>query len=175
MKNDILTTSEANVLLKLLKEIEDSTNKPVTIDFDKSNKIKFSLVSKERPKEEYFTLHIFKSNKKMDKISFNHIYKDLSVCLFRLDFGGMHKNPETITKEVPEKFESHIGEIIKDAHVHYYIEGYELSWALPINETEFKDYAGILNFEESLQSILDSVRGFINLDTKIYYSAHLPL
>lgn len=78
-------------------------------------------------------------------------------------------------KTYPKYSKSILSESITRSHVHYYVEGYGADWALPIAETEFKDWVKIDNLEDELQGILDKFNAEINLTTPIVYDQKLPL
>lgn len=175
MKKDILTTAEAKRLLELEKVIdkEDSGSTRLKSEDLFAGK-RYALHSVNGIIKERFYLSIKRSRKKIAKISFHHFHGDTSKCLFRIDFAGTHKNPEVASDTVPEKFAAHAGEVIPDSHVHYYLEGEDENWALPIGETDFRDFGQIRNLEDSMQDIINRVNEHIHLTTRIIYDKSIP-
>lgn len=175
MDKNILSTEDANNLMRLHKIVE-SNDSVVRFSFKPDDtSVAFSLVSTENPKEEHFRLFIKKSKKKTAKVTLHHMHNETLQCLLRVDINGAHQNPRLADERVPEKFHPHAGKMLRASHVHYYIEGYEDFWALPLNETDFKEWTHIDNIENSLQGILDKFRGIINLSTAVIYDSALPL
>lgn len=175
MNKDELSANEAKRLLELEKTIDfENSDKTRLSSEDLFVRKRFSLVSTKAIKEERFRLLIHRSTKKITKISLVHLYDGLFKCLFRLDLSGTHKNPEIANDNVPHNFAIHAGEILWGSHVHYYIEGEDDRWALPIEETEFKDFAKVADLEEVLQDIIDKVSEHIHLNTRIIYDKSIP-
>lgn len=68
-----------------------------------------------------------------------------NIGLIRVDYNGpWHRNPETITSEVPEILHNYAGLTIpaRESHVHVYVEGEYLDWAIPL-----KDFSKFSNNE----------------------------
>ncbi|MCM1490391.1 MAG: hypothetical protein NC095_06155 [Muribaculum sp.] len=175
MKKEVLTTAEAKRLLELEKEIDIENSDSTRLrSEDLFVGKRYTLLSVNGIKQEKFYLSIKRSAKKIAKISFHHFHGDTSKCLFRIDFAGTHKNPEVASAAVPDNFAAHAGEVILESHVHYYLEGEDENWALPIGETEFRDFSQISNLEDSIQDIINKVNEHIHLTTRIIYDKSIP-
>lgn len=174
MSDNSLSTAEANRLLTLPKEIESAGKEPVIMEFyKKGQKIYYKLVSVCEPKRKNFILSVYRSKKSLDKITFHHLHEDSVHCLFRIDLGGVHSNPQRWDPSIPEVFKKYAGVSLKESHVHFYFEGFEEEWALPLQETNFKEFSGSIDIESKLQDIIDKVREYINLTTRIIYNQGL--
>jgi len=93
-----------------------------------------------------------------------------SVGLLRLDFYGRHRNPEGINERVPAFLHKYAGKDFgyNDHHIHVYVEGSDLEWAIPIVDHDFpiKQIAGI-------GDIVNAIMNFqieINLETKLRFN-----
>lgn len=170
-----LTGAQAAALIGMVKHFADAPGVSKRMGLTgKGQKEKFKLVSTEGMRPEFFTLDIFRSEKKFAKITFHHGYGEPGVVpLFRLDIGGGHTNPRNITENVPSQFARHRGERFDASHLHVYVEGFGLQWAIPLSESEFRDFADIEGFESNLQALTDKVRSFINLRDKLFYDQML--
>lgn len=173
--NEYLPISEINRLLSLKKRlIGDKDEYRLSFGYGKS-KHDLVLVSNSQGNCETFLLSIIRSEKKLLKITFHHMRKADGQFLLRVDLSGAHFNPPEITEALPQKFRPYASRFIKGSHVHYYVEGYESRWALPFEETEFKEWSHITDLEQSLQGIINKISEIINLDSKIIYDPHLSL
>jgi hypothetical protein len=170
-----ISTSEVNRLLSIPKVIENSP-KEYRLTFDNGNYAHvLVLVAVDDSCSDKFLLSIKRSKKYLVKINLHHCRKDDGQFLFRVDLSGTHMNPATIDDAVPEKFHSYTGILLKGAHVHYFVEGYDSSWALPFAETEFRQWVDMDDPEASLPLIINKFAEIINLQTKIIYDPNLPL
>ena len=63
----------------------------------------------------------------------------------------MHRNPKTITSEVPKILHNYAGFTIpaRESHVHIYVEGEDLNWAIPL-----KDFSKFSNNERDGISVV---------------------
>ncbi|MBF0377306.1 MAG: hypothetical protein HQK72_07460 [Desulfamplus sp.] len=118
-----------------------------------------------------FRLHITQSEKIELKLSCHHDFD--SIPLLRIDFKGRHRNPETITDRVPQKLHPYTGKFfeLNEPHIHIYVEGSGIDWALPIKEYGFK-----VSEINNVSNLVDAIRYFqdeINLETRLLFE--LPL
>ena len=118
-----------------------------------------------------FKLQINKSNKILFKLTNHHHFNTIS--LLRIDFKGRHKNPETTTELVPEFVGKFIGKVFgtNEPHIHIYIEGYDLKWAMPLEEYGFpiKEISSL----DDIVSVIKSFQKEINLKSNLQFT--LPL
>ena len=70
------------------------------------------------------------------KLSCHH-REGSNIGLIRVDYNGpKHRNPETITTDVPQILHKYAGfeSPPRESHVHIYVEGLQLDWAMPLKE-----------------------------------------
>lgn len=99
--------------------------------------------------------------------------------LIRVDYNGpRHKNPQTITTDVPQILHKYAGYEIqpRESHVHIYVEGEELNWAMPLKafsklSEEERDGISVAQIDiNSHNEKVDAVKSFaktINIQAKI--------
>ena len=169
----ILTNEQAHYLLKLPKKMVHE--KEVLDDFIMNQvfpfRKRFELVSPDDD-EFVFLWEINQSAKDIVRISLHVQDNDSKIGLFRVDFNSGHKNPETKTDSLPERFYPYVGkEFTKDEHhVHYHVEGYKsLAWAIPIinDEFEIKSIEDDKNINYNLINVITLFAKTINIETKI--------
>ena len=172
---NILSAKEVQRLIGLEKIIE-SNPKEYRLVFGKGkSKHILNLISTEVDDKERFILSINRSEKNSLKVNFHHFQKDTGQFLLRVDLEGTHMNPPESNDKVPEVFHTYKGKLLKGPHVHYYVEGYDSRWALPFEETEFKEWAYFRDIEEVLPNIVRRIANMINLKTPIIYDPNLSL
>jgi hypothetical protein len=114
-----------------------------------------------------FRLHVKTSKRINVKLSCHHEHE--YIGLIRIDFYGPgHKNPETITREVPISLHKYVGKRFskEEHHVHIYVNGFGLDWALPVADHEFP-IKNIGNKSDIANSIQEFSK-FINLKTALF-------
>ena len=138
----MLTQLDAEKMLAIPKYVIDKGEPCTTFHLDlvKNKRYRLSLSptdSIENSKE--YLLDIKISDKLRTKITLHTQENKSNFCLFRLDLNGSrHQNPKVVTRDVPEKFTPYAGQLIGGSHVHYHVEGYDISaWAIPV---EFDDF-----------------------------------
>lgn len=60
-----------------------------------------------------------------------------NIGLIRVDYNGpRHRNPETITTDIPHILHTYAGYEIppRESHIHIYVEGAKLDWAIPLKD-----------------------------------------
>lgn len=140
----------AQKLINLPKEIEGGFT-TINLNDEKSR-----LYLKNIDEPQYNFLLEVSANKKISfKVSFHSQEDNTKVGLIRIDYKGGHKNPETITSEVPDLLKPYVGYwFTNEPHIHIYVEGYNnLAWAAPLNVynfpildiNNFDDFAAALN------------------------------
>lgn len=78
-----------------------------------------------------FQADLNRANTIVEKVTFQVRHKNV-YSIRRLDFKGNHKNPPgPAPDEIFEGFEDYRFE--KQDHVHFYVEGYNEKWALPLS------------------------------------------
>src|SRR5436853_1735214 len=119
----MLTQAEADKLIALKKLFVN----PETISLPPGSDLTFELVSED--KHEQFLLDLWRSTFRLSKIKYQNRARQVTV-LVRLDVDGSpHTNPD--------------GQRLEGTHIHYYVEGYDDKWALPLDLTVFTDTANI--------------------------------
>ncbi len=61
-----------------------------------------------------FFLDIWQSSKNHLKITLHHQEEDASISLLRVDFNGIHRNPEIANDKVPEEFKQYAGQWVDE-------------------------------------------------------------
>lgn len=117
-----------------------------------------------------FTVDITQHKQIALKLSCHH--RDGSnIGIIRVDYNGpRHRNPQTITSEVPKILHNYAGFTIpaRESHVHIYVEGEDLDWAIPL-----KDFSKLSEDERDRISVaqidinnhtekVDAVKSFAN-------------
>lgn len=108
-----------------------------------------------------------------------------NLALLRICFQGTgHNNPQTITTTVPNFLHNYVGYEIspRTAHIHIYVEGSELDWAIPLDDYLSLDLADKLNFQireinsqtDKANAIQDFIK-IINLQASISFLGKLSL
>ena len=162
---------EAQELVKLPKWVVDEDGEIVeelTIDQEFPMRRRLNLANRDGVKRE-FVLDVKQSEKFGIRLNFQ-MMDDMNWGLARLDYNSNHKNPDTLTEDVPEMFHSHVAELfVGKAHLHYHVDGYpQLAWALPLDETEIatKD----VTEDDMTQGFVDAFNSFVsylNVQTRI--------
>lgn len=113
----MLTQAEADTLISVKKLFV----KPDIISLPPGSDLTYELVSED--KQEQFLLDLWRSTFRLSKIKFQNRARQV-VILVRLDVdGGPHTNPD--------------GQKFGGTHIHYYREGYDDRWALPLDPSVF--------------------------------------
>lgn len=120
------------------------------------------------PEADYeFFMDIKQSAKNKIKLTLHIQSDDLNIPLLRIDYGGTHKNPEESDWFVPSEFERFTGKAfdVSTPHIHYYVEGYGLKWAIPLSIDDFpvKRIQGI----DDIKAAILAMAVVINLQTII--------
>ena len=116
-----------------------------------------------------FQADVNRANKIASKITFQ-LRHQKTYTIRRLDLNGNHKNPPApIPNKIFEGYEDYIFD--REDHVHFYVEGYNERWALPLSKVA----TGILETDD----IYDKMSKFFkychveNLDFKVIKSLNL--
>lgn len=153
--------------LSLISTPKHSTTRHI----DLSNQKTLLVLHAEDDESLKFHLHITRSKKIEIKLTCHHAHEHIG--LIRVDFYGGHKNPESITEDVPDFLHKYIGKrfTLQDHHIHVYVTGFGLDWAVPICEHNFntKDILNQGNMVSAIEYFTDS----INLKTKLMYKMSL--
>jgi len=84
--------------------------------------------------------------------------------LLRIDYGGGHKNPETVIETVPEYLIPFAGKIFTydEPHIHLYVEGYKshMDWAMPLQQNDFP--------VKSITNSTDIIDAFYEFNMRIF-------
>jgi hypothetical protein len=157
----MLTNEEAKSLLEMKKVLE---KKKQYLDLAKE-KSRFDLISED--KEFKFLLQIDKSRKIEFKTTMHHQEKSLFTGLLRIDFKGIHTNPENFDDNVPDFIKPFAGMYFKDVpHIHFFVEGHKpLVWAIPLSESDFP--VKEITSDEDFEKAVDSFAEYINLVDRI--------
>ena len=102
------------------------------------------------------------------KLALHHETHSGDAKLLRVEYGGKaHRNPPNV--EIPPRFRGHSVIARGEPHIHRYVEGFALRWALPLSADDFpvKSISGE-------DDILKAVRAFgdaIAMKTEIHPTA----
>lgn len=138
----MFTISQAQQLLQLPKKVEENGRLVDKINFTQPFPftLRYTLISPDDA-DYIFLYDINQSTKNRFKLTLYLMDDESRIGLLRVDFNGQHKNPETITENVPEIFHPFAGKFFDyhEHHIHYYVEGYKttLDWALPLTNDPF--------------------------------------
>ncbi|RMH79109.1 MAG: hypothetical protein D6681_19460 [Calditrichaeota bacterium] len=165
----MLTNTQAELLLEIPKfiVIGNQRRKNVTIEQPHIWRQRFSLVGNLNNEAVEFLWEIWQGSKNTLKMSLHFQEDDMNIGIFRVDFWSGHKNPFTITEQVPEKFHPYIGKhfLSHEHHVHYHVEGYPpLAWAVPIEDDNFPYKE---TTDRNLPDIVEAFARTIHLQTKL--------
>ncbi len=167
-----MTNEQAEYLLKLPKKIveNDKLLDKLIINQEFPFYARFDVLS---GKDDEFTFlwEIKQSKKNSIRLNFHHQENDSKVGLLRVDYNGGHKNPETLSEFLPNKFYPYVGKSFLDEnHIHYHVQGYKsLAWAIPltIDEFEIKEINKDLNFNTIFVDIIKLFAKKVNIETEI--------
>lgn len=129
---------------------------------------RYALLSEE-DSDFSFLIEVSQSNKNLLKITFHFQEDNANYGLLRVDYGGRHKNPETINEHVPEVCLPYCGQLLNMPHIHFAVPGYRpLAWAVPLEVDSFA-----VKTIRSSSEISDALSVFfsrINVQTQIMVS-----
>jgi len=131
----------------------------------------------EADKNSLFHLYITISGMVFGKVTLFHRESTRNIELLRIDYtDGQHKNPP-FANGVPPFLEAYGNAILKGNHIHIYVTGYGLSWAIPLDESDFpikeirRDNINI-NFAEAVLCFSERI-GLLNR-IKVHCNTRLP-
>lgn len=168
-----ITNEQAEYLIKIPKKIvqNDILLDKLTIEQNFPFNARFELVS-EKDDEFSFLWDIQQSKKNSVRVSFHYQENDSKTGLLRVDYNSGHKNPESISEYVPEKFHPYAGKYFdnNEHHIHYHVQGYKsLAWAIPltIDKFEIKKLDNGADFNCTFADILKLFAKAVNIETEI--------
>lgn len=168
-----ITNEQAEYLLQLPKKIveNDRLLDKITIDQKFPFSARFELVS-EKDDEFTFLWEVQQSKKNSIRISFHYQENDSKTGLLRVDYNSGHKNPESVSEFLPERFHPFVGKYFSnnEHHIHYHVQGYKsLAWALPLTNDSFeiKELNEDVDFNTNFVSILKLFAKTVNIETEI--------
>lgn len=160
-------------MMQIAKRVffDDDFKRHYRVDIDESVKNRIPIASVPDAEYEFF-LEIKQSAKKRLKVTLHFQNIDGPLPLLRIDYGGFHKNPEYANEHVPERFRLFCGQAfdLNTPHIHYFVQGYGLNWALPLIEDEFP-----VKSISARSDIMDAIQGMarlIKLETELEISFH---
>jgi hypothetical protein len=133
----MFTTKQAQLLLQLPKKVEQNGQMVDNLTFTQPFPftLKYTLISPDDA-DYVFLNDITQSTKNHFKLTLYLMEDESKIGLLRVDFNGQHKNPETLSENVPEIFHPFVGKFFDyhEHYIHYYVEGYKttLDWAVPL-------------------------------------------
>lgn len=167
----MLTFEQTNYLLTLPKYIVKDGNQEhaIALNLDLQYEYRIMLQASDNEQEYNFLLKISRGRKFTLKLSLHCQDNDSKDCIARIDYGGIHTNPEIISSTLPQQFHPYAGQVLNEPHLHYNINGYKISaWALPLsainftpNELTLSDFK--INFAEAIHGFMS----LINLKSTI--------
>lgn len=138
----MFTLEQANYLIALEKkvELEGKFEEFVKLNHHFPFVYKFQLAA-EKNHDYTFLYDIKQSSKNQYKFTLYFLEGDTKIGLLRVDYGGIHKNPEIATALVPGYLLPFTGKYFNydEPHIHVYVEGYKttMDWALPLKTDSF--------------------------------------
>lgn len=176
----MISREEANDLIAIPKIPKDGL--PLFYDQTKIRQV-YELISVENNNQR-FKLDYQESRKVSLKLSCHHRNYG-NIGLIRIDFqGSRHQNPQSLTESVPNYLYSAVGMEIppRQAHIHIYVEGFELRWAMPIENylkidpnLRLKLKVTEINNEEDKTRAIKDFAKLINLEAFFSFSGELSL
>lgn len=160
----MLTFEQTNYLLALPKYIvKDGNQEPaIALNLDLQYEYRIMLQASDNEQEYNFLLKISRGRKFTLKLSLHCQDNDSKDCIARIDYGGVHTNPTTISSTLPQQFHLYAGRVIKEPHLHYNIDGYKIaSWALPLSVVNFTPKE--LTLSDFKINFAEAIRGFMRL------------
>ncbi len=127
------------------------------------------LVSDEVEEKELLTLDISRYGLQIKRNKSQFRYNKTNIIL-RLDIYSTHTNPEFVEEKAPMELKELMKKysskrFLKEAHLHFYIEGYNDKWAFPLCEFGLKEKD---NFKEMVEEFCK----FCNIvDLKFIYGS----
>ena len=166
----IISNEQSEYLIRLKKKVfqNGGTLEQLTINQEFPMNLRFELISEEDD-DFSFLWEITQSAKNDIRISLHFQEDESKIGLFRVDYNSGHRNPETASDQLPQRFLPFVGKWFsnEESHVHYHVEGYKpLAWAVPIEDSEMttKEIADT-NTNEKLSSAIQEFAKIINLET----------
>lgn len=166
----IISNEQSEYLIQLKKKVlqNDVALEQLTINQEFPMHLRFELISEEDD-DFSFLWEIIQSAKNAIRISLHFQEDESKIGLFRVDYNSGHRNPETASDKLPQRFLPFVGKWFSndESHVHYHVEGYKpLAWAVPIEDSEMttKEIADT-NTNEKLSSAIQEFAKIINLET----------
>ncbi|MBP6355693.1 hypothetical protein [Bacteroides sp.] len=174
-----ISNEQAEYLLKLPKKIVKNSQilEKLTISQKFPLNEKFELLS-DKDDDFTFLFEISQSKKHSIRLNFHCQENESKIGLLRVDYNSGHKNPESISPFLPEKFHAFAGKEFtnKEHHVHYHIDGYKpLAWAIPIINDDFKikEISEDDDFNGTFAEIILQFAKTINIETAITINKQL--
>lgn len=164
-----MTYEEALALIKMPKWLYENGALLNSKSIQQVYPMTFRLEMSSKDMKKKFLLDVKQSKKFGIRLNFQ-MMDDTNLGISRLDYNSNHQNPETLTKEVPVIFHTHVGEFfINRSHLHFQIEGYpNLVWALPLEETEIDvKEVTVDNMPSDFILAFESFIKYLNVQTQI--------
>lgn len=166
----IISNTQSEYLVQLKKKIlrDDVALEQLTIDQAFPMHLRFELISEEED-DFSFLWEVTQSSKNVVRISLHFQEGESKIGLIRVDYNSGHRNPETASATLPQKFIPFVGKWFsnKEGHVHYHVEGYKpLAWAIPIENSEMTTKEIVdADVNVKLLSAIHEFAKIINLET----------
>lgn len=176
----MISRDEANELIASPKIPKDGSS--LLYDQRKTKQV-YELISQEDNNLK-FKLDYSESNRVSLKLSCHH--RDFgNLGLIRIDFqGSRHENPQTLTATAPNFLHNYVGLEIppRKAHIHIYVEGSELNWAIPMEDylkldsgQRFQLNITEINVEADKMRAVEDFARLINLQATFSFLGKLSL
>lgn len=168
----IISNEQSEYLIQLKKKVlqNDVALEQLTINQEFPMHLRFELISEEDD-DFSFLWEITQSAKNAVRISLHFQEDESKIGLFRVDYNSGHRNPETVSDTLPQRFLPFVGKWFsnEESHVHYHVEGYKpLAWAIPIRDSEMTtgEIAGS-DTNAKLSAAIQEFAKIINLETTL--------
>lgn len=127
----MLTQSEAEALIRLRKVRKSDDHYAFPLP---GEPLTIPIISQNR--QENFLIDINRGRIQFTKCSYQERYQQ-TIVLIRLDIDGpRHSNPDVVNVPLPH-LEPYNGQTIDCPHLHLYVEGYMVKWAIPAPTINF--------------------------------------
>jgi len=163
-------------MLQIPKKVYEKDTHLDSYDVKYGNVMRFRIPMASLPNFEYkFFLEVKQSERNRLKITLHFQDHKASPNLLRIDYGGIHVNPEIANEYVTEQFLKYKAKEFSknEPHIHYYIQGHDLDWALPLLDDDFP--IKTITCEEDKIAAVMAMCKKVNLQTMLEFQEQMEL